>query len=804
MIRDRAGVLPGLLLAGCLLGGGPAGAQEEPEAPVVENVEIQGNQYLQRDTLLFYVTTKPGDRYDERRLKDDFRRLWETGFLEDLTLEVRDGQKGKIVLFNLSERKRIQIVDFRGSKELTNSNIEDELKKRDAQLRLDTFYDLAKARKVEAIIREMLQEKGRPFATVKHDAKVVAGSGYQVSFIIDDGPKAKIKEIVFEGNTVFPSGTLKGQMKKLKEAGFWNLSWLGGKTTYTEDKWSGGAEDPRGDQGRLEDFYLNHGYVTARIGNPVVAYFDDKGSSPKKPRKWQRLTIPVTEGDQYRVGEIKFEGLTVLKEEFVRPLFKLETGEVYNESRLKKGYDKLRDIYGSLGYFQWTGGTKRKPDPEKKVVDVTLSMEEDKRYYVGQIHFTGNDTTRDKVIRREVYINEGDVFNTEALKLSIRRINQLGYFKPMEGAPQLTPSGKGDDKLDITFKVEEQNRNQFTFGGGVSGLEGFFINASFSTANFLGAGETLSLGAQTGARTKNYSISVTEPYLFDRPITAGIELFKRKLTYQSFVNVAGYTQENTGGSLTGGIPVGRWSRLFMSYSYQIINIAGFQPATGTNSSLLSTGPVFDPTFFGGTGERQESTITPSLVYSTVDNPYTPHSGAKVTGTFQLTGGALGGTVSFYRPSLEIIKYFPHTKRTALGVRAEGAFVIPFGSTLILPLYQRYFLGGENQIRGYDIRTVGPVDSSGRALGGTKYILFNAEYYVDIVGPLRGLLFYDAGQTFLEGDPIRFGQLRTSTGVEMRFIMPVLNVPFRLIYAFNPNRDSFQPKSTFKFSVGTTF
>jgi outer membrane protein insertion porin family len=293
---------------------------------------------------------------------------------------------------------------------------------------------------------------------------------------------------VFEGNTVFPSGTLKGQMKKLKEAGFWNLSWLGGKTTYTEDKWSGGAEDPRGDQGRLEDFYLNHGYVTARIGNPVVAYFDDKGSSPKKPRKWQRLTIPVTEGDQYRVGEIKFEGLTVLKEEFVRPLFKLETGEVYNESRLKKGYDKLRDIYGSLGYFQWTGGTKRKPDPEKKVVDVTLSMEEDKRYYVGQIHFTGNDTTRDKVIRREVFINEGDVFNTEALKLSIRRINQLGYFKPMEGAPQLTPSGKGDDKLDITFKVEEQNRNQFTFGGGVSGLEGFFVNASFSTANFLGAG----------------------------------------------------------------------------------------------------------------------------------------------------------------------------------------------------------------------------------------------------------------------------------------------------------------------------
>ncbi len=797
-------VLPGLLLAG-LLGGAPAFAQEDAEAPLVEQVEIQGNQFLQKETLLFYVSTKPGDRYDERRLKDDFRRLWETGFLEDLTLEVRDGTKGKTVVFNVSERKRIQIVDYRGSKELTNTNIEDELKKKDAQLRLDTFYDLAKARKVEAIIRDMLQEKGRPFATVKHDAKVVGGSGYQVSFIIDDGPKAKIQEIVFEGNTVFSAGTLKHQMKKLKEAGFWNLSWLGSKTTYTEDKWSGTAEDARGDQGRLEDFYLNHGYVTARIGNPVIAYFDEKGSTPKKPRKWVRLTIPITEGDQYRVGEVKFEGLTVLKEEFVRPLFKLDTGEIYNESRLKKGYDKLRDIYGSLGYFQWTGGTKRKPDPARKVVDVTLSMEEDKRYYVGQIRFTGNDTTRDKVIRREVFINEGDVFNTEALKLSIRRINQLGYFRPMEGAPQLTPSQKGDDKLDITFKVEEQNRNQFTFGGGVSGLEGFFINASFSTANFLGAGETLSVGAQTGARTKNYSIALTEPYLFDRPITAGFELFKRKLTYQSFVNVAGYTQENTGGSLTGGLPLGRrgWTRMFLSYSYQIIQIEGFQAASGV-TSLISTGPVFDPTFFGGLGKRRESTFTPSLVFNTVDNPYTPRRGSKITGTFQFTGGPLGGTVNFYRPTIELIQYIPHTKRTALGLRAEGAFVLPFGGTNILPLYQRYFLGGENQIRGYNIRTVGPIDSSGRALGGTKYILFNAEYYVDVVGPLRMLLFYDAGQTYIEGDPIDFSKLRTSTGVEARFIMPVLNVPFRLIYAFNPNRDSFQPKSAFKFSVGTTF
>jgi len=215
-------------------------------------------------------------------------------------------------------------------------------------------------------------------------------------------------------------------------------------------------------------------------------------------------------------------------------------------------------------------------------------------------------------------------------------------------------------------------------------------------------------------------------------------------------------------------------------------------------------PILDPFLFGQEGRRRESRLTPSFVYNTVDNPYTPHSGTKYTLGTQFVGGPLGGTLSLYKPSLEAIFYVPHTKRTALGLRVEGAYVRPFGDTKILPYYQRFFLGGETQIRGYDIRTVGPVDANNVALGGNKYALFNAEYYFDIGGPLRFVLFFDAGQAFLEGHKMAIREFRTSTGAEMRFIMPVLNVPFRLIYAFNPNRDAFQPKSTFKFAVGTTF
>jgi outer membrane protein insertion porin family len=778
-------------------------AQEAPPAaPRVASVDVQGNQFLQRDTLLYYVSTKPGDAYDERRLRDDFRRVWETGFLDDMSLDVSEQPDGKHVTFLVRERKRIQVVDYRGSKALTSTNIEDKLKEKDAQLRIDTFYDVAKARHVEAVIKEALSEKGRPFATVRHDARNIGNSGTQVSFVIDDGPKARVRSISFAGNQVFSDGALRKRMKKIKPAGFFNLSWLGGKSTYSEEKWADPAE---GDKAKLQDFYLDHGYVTATVGEPKVTYED--GGSKKKPVKWMNLEIPVTEGEQYRVGEIKFEGVTVFKTEALLPFFKLRSGDVYRESRIKKAFEKLREAYGAQGYFQATGLPKRHPDPDRRVVDVTLAMDEDKRYYVGQIRFAGNDSTRDKVIRREVYLNEGEVFNTEALKLSVRRINQLGYFKPMEGAPEFGLSPKTEDHLDITFKVEEQNRNQFTFGGGVSGLEGTFINASFQTANFLGLGENFQIAAQTGKRTKNYQVAITEPYLFDRPITAGIDLFKRKLTYESFGSVTGYVDDRTGLGLVAGFPLGRFSRLYTNYNYEIVDIRGL-PADPTFTGTQTT-PLFDPTLFGIT-QGKESRISPSFVYNTVDNPWTPRAGLRVTLGNVFAGGLLGGNLDYFRPNAEVIWYLPHTKRTALGMRVETSYLRPFGETESLPYYLRFFLGGETQVRGYNIRALGPVDYTRTqpvALGGNKFFLFNAEYYFDIAGPLRALLFYDAGEAFLEGQNIDLRKLRISTGAELRFVMPVLNVPFRLIYALNPNRDArdvFTSRSTFKFAIGTTF
>jgi outer membrane protein insertion porin family len=257
--------------------------------------------------------------------------------------------------------------------------------------------------------------------------------------------------------------------------------------------------------------------------------------------------------------------------------------------------------------------------------------------------------------------------------------------------------------------------------------------------------------------------------------------------------------------------VGRFSQTFANYSFQVIDIYQIDQKAidQLNASVAATGsagvPVIDASILGDLGRRYESRITPSWVRNTVDNPYQPRRGTRHTASLGFVGGPLGGTVNYYRPTFETVYYRPFGRRMALGLRAEAAYIRPFGATSAVPYYQRYFLGGETQLRGYDVRTVAPFDAkTSTSLGGNKYLLLNAEYYFDIAGPVRFLLFYDAGEAYPEGRGFYWKTLRTSTGAELRFVMPVLNVPFRLIYAWNANRDYFQPRTAFKFAVGTTF
>jgi outer membrane protein insertion porin family len=696
-------------------------------------------------------------------------------------------------------------VSYGGSKKLDAKQVEEELRRRELTLRLDMPLDAAKVGRVETALRERLAHEGRPFATVRHDTEELADGGVRVSFVIDDGPKTRVNEVEFTGNQAFSDGRLRRELKRLKPPGFWSLSWLGKRGGWSADAWSGGGEDPLGDRERLRRFYLKHGYADVQLGEPKVTSFDD--GSP--PTRWMRMVVPVVEGARYRMGTLAFEGVTQFRDDELRPLFEVSTGEVYDESRIRRGIDAMRDLYGRRGYFQANLTARPRADPVTRVVDVTLAVEEDKLYFVGRIRFTGNETTRDKLVRRAVFLNEGDVLDTQALKSSIRSIDQLGYFKPIERAPELTLNDKTKDALDVTFPLKEQNGTKFNFGGGVSGAEGAFLNGSFGTANFLGRGETLEVTAESGTLIRDYQIAVAKPYLFDKPLSAGVEVFKRRQTYrtESDQGVQGYVDDRTGGSVSASFPLARWTRASLSYSYSVVEIAPRDV-----SDLPGVGSVSVP-FLADVGRQRQSSLATSIVRNTVDNPLMPHRGTRLVASAPVTGGPFGGTLDFVKPRLEAVAFLPAGPRTTFGFRAESGFIVPFGETAEaqgparangLPFYERFFLGGELQIRGYDYRTVGPRDASGQAVGGNKYVLLNAESSLRVVGPFHLVLFYDAGQAFAEGRRLDPGRLNMSTGAELRVLLPLLNMPMRLIYAVNLNREPYHPPNAFKFAIGTTF
>ncbi|MDB4303644.1 outer membrane protein assembly factor BamA, partial [Desulfosarcina sp.] len=529
----------------------------------IEKIQIQGNEVVDEGTYLFHITSKVGDPYDREVALGDFQKLWDTGFLDDLELQVADGERGKIVTFVVVERPRIRMVEFRGSKELKPDDIEEKLVEEEAEISVDSFYDPAKLVRVEKIIREMLVDKGRAEGDVSSTVNPADTNGVNVVFDIRDEQKIRIKSVKFEGADHFSDWELRWAMKKTRESHL--FAWAMGGANFTDDTYGEDIE-------LVREAYLNEGFVDVAFGEPKMEYED--GTSRfmfwSSPRRWLQLTIPVTEGRQYRVGAVEVEGAEVLPSEFVKSYFALQEGEIYNESKINKGLEKLREIYGARGYIQFTGFPVKRPVPDKDIVDVTINLQEDKQYFINRIEFEGNTSTRDKVIRRELWLNEQDVVNMELLKQSIQRINQLGYFTPIE-QPDIMPVEGEENKLDIVLRVTEQNRNQFTFGGGVSGLEGTFINLGFSTSNFLGRGETATFNIQTGSRTQNFQIALTEPWFMDKPITAGFDVYKRTLKLPQ------YTRKDTGVGLVFGIPVKRFSRTFLRYNYSIIQTSDPDP-----------------------------------------------------------------------------------------------------------------------------------------------------------------------------------------------------------------------------------
>jgi outer membrane protein insertion porin family len=869
-----------------------------------------GSPNVEPETYLYYIKLQPSlpsqgifrpwNEAAEQVALNDFKTLMlNTNFLEDMRIEVTDytfpnGVVGKIVTYDMEERERVRIVDYQGE-EVDRAKIDEQLRERGIELRLDSFLDNGTIARIKTVVKDIMAEKGFTNAEVTHTVTPVAGGPklVNVTFNVDRGPKIKIRRIDFIGNQAIGDGTLQRKMKENKPKGI--LSFITGSGTWKQAEFEE-------DAAKVVDHYRNKGYARARVGNPTLEVLEDSSDGDTR---WVAVQIPVEEGPRYRVDELTFEGNKLVPSDGLRTLYDIDKGDWFNWKKIQDGNRKAQEIYGANGFMEFNPFPMMKysdqPDPLQTALDaqvpdalaapepaangtngsegpptldIAMQIEEGPQYLVNRIVFTGNSTTRDNVIRREMRLVEGGVFNSEALKYSIRRLNQLGYFQQLEGNERdmkVDKTPERENAVDVTINLQEQNRNQLTFGAGVSQYEGFFGQLAFQTANFMGRGESLTLSLTAGDRSQNYQLAFTEPFLFDRNITGGFDVYKRALQYIGY-----YTQKSTGGNLIFGWGVGGFSRMFLNYSYEttrmtdlsealidtscffrvggcstISSVSDLSQLTETQLEILRRNPfVYDSLLIGQGGRRSISKIAPSFVHNTVDNPIFPNTGKKLTATVDLA--VLGGNTQFWKPRLEGIWFLRHTGRTSLGFRGAFEYISPVGNTDSLPIFERLYLGGEYSIRGYDIRSVGPtVPGSGVVLGGNKSLLFNAEYLISVASQVRIVLFYDAGQVRDFGqqfgwsedvtrtvlppspplidplgrsvvldpnapDPVTevVGQtsaFKTSTGVELRFFMPVLNVPFRLIYSWNPQRgnvldNNFRPakETTFRFAVGTTF
>ncbi|MGC1968686.1 MAG: outer membrane protein assembly factor BamA, partial [Candidatus Acidiferrales bacterium] len=523
----------------------PQGGQEgNGPQYVIERIEFVGNRRIQRDTLLARIFSRPGDPYNEEAVRRDFQALWNTQFFEDIRLEVEDSPdqpNAKILVFYVQERPIIRRIEYKGNKSITESDILDAFKDKKVGLSVESQFDPTKIKRAEVVIKELLAEHGRQFATVKPTyERIAATNAVKLVFNIDEGPKVKVGEIKFVGAKAFSDRKLIRSMHNdrpyaipLYITEIPVLSKTYDKAKLDEDLGVG-----------IRGIYQDHGYFKVNVSDPVVKITDDVRSGIPGPwpligsknGKRADITITIEEGDQYRMGKLNFrsadpdQGL-VFKQEFLAGAFPLKQGDIFGADKIRKALDNYKKLYGGFGYIDFVATPLTDIDDQKKIVNLTMEFDQQKQYFVRRIEFSGNTTTRDKVIRRELLLDEGQVFDNRRWELSLLRLNQLNYFDTIKPENAELKRNVKAGTVDIKLKLKEKGKQSISFNGGVSGIAGTFIGGSYTTNNFLGLGETLSLSAQIGSFQRDIRFGFTEPYLFDRPISTGFTIFSTKFDY---------------------------------------------------------------------------------------------------------------------------------------------------------------------------------------------------------------------------------------------------------------------------------
>ncbi|MBN2408877.1 MAG: outer membrane protein assembly factor BamA, partial [Candidatus Aminicenantes bacterium] len=605
----------------------------------IEKIDIIGNERVTSDTIRYYLTAREGDYFNEDSLRQDFRVLWSTGFFSDLRIEEKNGASGKVVKIFVQENPVIKAITYKTGKKVKEDDIVNKLKEKDDYVLPYSYYSPAKIQKVKDTIIDLLLEKGLFAAKVDVETDRKGQNEVEVLFKIDEGPKLRVGEVAFTGLAKVPQSELQLAMDSNRPHSL--ITWIGGKDVYKQNKLQEEAEN-------IRIKFQELGYMEATVGEPRVEEIT-KTTVFLKKQKMMKIIFPVNAGYRYSVGEVAVEGNKVIRTDYLHSLIKLEKGDIYSTKVREKSIEDIGEAYRNIGYLYTQVQPVESLDPKNKRVNVTYSIYEGEVAFLHRLEFRGNTYTKDKVIRREMLLREGDPFSLALFKDSILRVKQLGLVD-LEKEPDIKPNSEEPSQIEAIVHVKELQRNNIQFTAGYSGYEGFFVMLSYQTVNFLGGGENVEVTAQYGKRVKNYVLGFSEPYVFDLPVTLGFNIYDRFLIYPYL-----YERKGRGADLITGARIKGYLRGNLTYSYEKVDI---RPTTDTGYSPYYSSYYSGYSGYGGYGgyypgfgygKYAVSAIIPTIYRSTVDSPLTPTRGTMILASLKYAGGPLGGEVDFIKP-----------------------------------------------------------------------------------------------------------------------------------------------------------
>ena len=747
-------------------------AQAPPSAPgppVIHSLEVQykGPVTISKERILAQMRTKVGQVYSNDIVQEDIKALYKTGYIRNVRIFAQPEGDGVKVIVAVQTRAIIREIEITGAERIKPKRLRKEIKVQLNHAVDEQALEESREKMIEVYQGHGFNDVSIEFRVDPIDEK--RGTA-RVVFTVNEGVRGAISQVRFEGNAHVKAATLRKQMKT-----------RGRSLIYFMDK-TGRLDEVQleQDMDKIREYYQNHGFIDVEIKEVR------KDRTPKGP---MIITVVIVEGPQYHVRKLTISGYEHSTEPRIRAFLKMKEGSVYSPKQLRDDAKAVADAYGSGGYVDLVitpEGTPAGP----ALIDVHYTVEEGTRSFVNRIDIQGNTRTKDKVIRREVLVAPGDVFNTVRVDITKKRLENLGYFAKVETYPEDTDI---PGRKDLTILVQEKRTGSLSFGGGFSTVDKLVGFAELTQGNFdllnwpsfTGGGQKFRLRLQYGTERKDFILAITEPYFLDRRLALTGSAFYTEANYLS----SAYDQRNYGFTFEMRKPINAYIYGTVGYTLQDIDIFNVSPAS---SEFIQS----------QAGSTVESKLFGSLVYDSRDNPLLSRKGRRITFSPAVTGGFLGGDTQIYGLDLEGSQYFHLPWDTILLINGEVATVSQWGAGNDVPIYERLFLGGSNNLRGFPFREIGPKDENGEPKGGKSMARTTIEWTFPIIEKARGAVFYDMG--FVNSDPWSFGfnNMASDIGIGLRLDLPI--GPLRLDYGYPVMRDGYNGGGHFNFNVGYQF